>query len=68
MHPNALVIAESGFVNHAQILRYAGLVDGFLVGTSLMRARRIDLALRELIFWPGKNLWLYLCSRCSLSL
>ena len=50
VHPNAVVIAESGFVNNQQILRYAGLVDGFLVGTSLMRARRIDLALRELIF------------------
>jgi len=50
VHPHALVIAESGFVSHQQILQYAHMVDGFLVGTSLMRARRIDLALRELIF------------------
>jgi indole-3-glycerol phosphate synthase/phosphoribosylanthranilate isomerase len=50
VHKQALVVAESGFVNHQQILRYAGVVDGFLVGTSLMRAPRIDLALRELVF------------------
>jgi indole-3-glycerol phosphate synthase/phosphoribosylanthranilate isomerase len=50
VHKNALVIAESGFVNHEQIERYADLVDGFLIGSSLMRASRIDLAVRELIF------------------
>ena len=50
VHDKALVIAESGFVNHQQIQSYDNLVDGFLIGTSLMRAPRIDLALRELIF------------------
>lgn len=50
VHKDALVIAESGFVNHQQIMRYSALVDGFLIGTSLMRSMRIDLALRELVF------------------
>lgn len=49
-HENALVILESGFSQHRQIAQYAKLADGFLIGTSLMRSERIDLALRELIF------------------
>lgn len=48
--PNALVISESGFINHGQVYRYKDVVNGFLVGTSLMRQERIDRALRELIF------------------
>jgi indole-3-glycerol phosphate synthase/phosphoribosylanthranilate isomerase len=47
---NCLVISESGFSHHHQIQELAPLVNGFLVGTYLMRAVRIDLALRELIF------------------
>lgn len=48
--PGVYLISESGFVNHQQIKRYQGRVQAFLVGTSLMRSLRIDLALRELIF------------------
>lgn len=48
--PHTLVISESGFINHGQVHRYKDVVDGFLVGTSLMRQERIDRALRELIF------------------
>lgn len=44
------LISESGFVSHQQIRSYRGRVQAFLVGTSLMRSPRIDLALRELIF------------------
>jgi indole-3-glycerol phosphate synthase/phosphoribosylanthranilate isomerase len=47
---NSYLISESGFVNHEQIHRYKDSVNAFLVGTSLMRQERIDLALRELIF------------------
>lgn len=47
---DTIVISESGFANHAQVMRYGDDVDGFLVGSSLMRSPRIDLALRELIF------------------
>lgn len=46
----SMIISESGFVNHQQIYRYKNKVKGFLIGTSLMRQARIDLALRELIF------------------
>lgn len=47
---DVMIISESGFVNHQQVYRYKNKVDGFLVGTSLMRHQRIDLGLRELIF------------------
>ncbi len=49
-HKNSVVISESGYKNHQQIKIYKHLVDGFLIGTSLMSAKRIDLALREMIF------------------
>lgn len=47
---DTIVISESGFASHAQVLRYQKKVGGFLIGSSLMRSPRIDLALRELIF------------------
>jgi indole-3-glycerol phosphate synthase / phosphoribosylanthranilate isomerase len=49
-HENAILILESGFSHHHQIKQFSALADGFLVGTSLMKSPRIDLALRELIF------------------
>lgn len=48
--PNVLVISESGFSHHKQVRAISPMVDGFLIGTSLMRAERMDLALRELLF------------------
>ncbi|HXW60424.1 MAG TPA: bifunctional indole-3-glycerol-phosphate synthase TrpC/phosphoribosylanthranilate isomerase TrpF [Myxococcota bacterium] len=47
---DAVLISESGFSDHAQVMRYKNKVNGFLVGSSLMRSSRIDLALRALIF------------------
>jgi indole-3-glycerol phosphate synthase/phosphoribosylanthranilate isomerase len=50
----ARLIAESGIRTHADVRRLRGLVDGFLVGTSLMRAADPDAAARRLIFGPTK--------------
>ena len=47
---HALVIVESGIYKRADIQGFDERVDGFLIGTSLMRSPRIDLALRELMF------------------
>lgn len=47
---HALVIVESGIFKRKDIQGFDARVDGFLVGTSLMRSQRIDLALRELMF------------------
>lgn len=49
-HHNALVISESGINERSQIKRFAPIVHGFLIGSALMQALRIDIALRELIF------------------
>ncbi len=46
----ALLISESGFYNRAELQRFSERVNGFLVGSSLMQAPRMDLAVRELIF------------------
>lgn len=46
----AAVIAESGIRDHGDARRLRGSVDGFLVGSSLMKRSDIDRAVRELIF------------------
>jgi len=45
-----LLVSESGIANRADVERLAPLVDGFLVGSSLMRAADPAQAARELIF------------------
>lgn len=48
--PGILKVIESGIQTHEHIREFKGLADGFLVGTSLMRQPRLDVAVRELIF------------------
>jgi len=48
------VISESGIYNNEQIRRLSPLVDGFLVGSSIMAEADIDLACRKLIFGHNK--------------
>jgi indole-3-glycerol phosphate synthase / phosphoribosylanthranilate isomerase len=52
--PDARLIAESGIRGHGDVRRLGTVVDGFLVGTSLMRAADPDRAARRLIFGPTK--------------
>ncbi len=47
---DCLKIVESGIKSHTDIREFSAQADGFLVGTSLMREVRMDLALRDLIF------------------
>jgi indole-3-glycerol phosphate synthase/phosphoribosylanthranilate isomerase len=49
-----VVICESGIRSHAEVRRLAPLVDGFLVGTSLMRATVLPEAVRALVFGMTK--------------
>ena len=44
------VISESGIGSRSDVARLAGYVDGFLVGSSLMRAREPAMTARDLIF------------------
>lgn len=51
---DALVIAESGIGSRRDVERLQNLVDGFLVGTALMRRPDVDRATRELIYGATK--------------
>ena len=48
------VISESGIKTRTDIKRLAPLVDGFLIGSSLMSESRVDLKIRELVFSSTK--------------
>ena len=52
--PNRLLIAESGIETRADVERLAGMIDGFLVGSSLMRADDPAQAARALLFGRTK--------------
>ncbi|RTR37835.1 bifunctional indole-3-glycerol-phosphate synthase TrpC/phosphoribosylanthranilate isomerase TrpF [Shewanella canadensis] len=49
-----VVISESGIYNQAQVRRLSPLVDGFLVGSSLMAEDDLDLACRTLTLGHNK--------------
>ncbi len=46
----AILISESGIYTHEQVRKLAPAVSGFLVGSSIMAEKDIDLACRELIY------------------
>jgi len=48
--PDRILVSESGISSRADVRRLAPLVDGFLVGSSLMRAAEPAQAARELTF------------------
>ena len=51
---NALLIAESGFAEHADIRRVAPFVNGFLIGSALSAQPDVDLACRKLLYGQNK--------------
>lgn len=54
VRPDAVRVAESGLRTHADALAMSRFADAFLVGTSLMRERRLDRACRRLVFGENK--------------
>ncbi|CAL4321915.1 Tryptophan biosynthesis protein TrpCF [Buchnera aphidicola (Eriosoma lanigerum)] len=50
---NTIIISESGISNYNQIRELSPLVDGFLIGSSLMQSTNLDESIRCLIM--GKN-------------
>ena len=50
MAPDRLIVSESGIGSRADIERLAGCADGFLIGTSLMRAADPAQTARALLF------------------
>lgn len=57
-----VIISESGIYSHQDVLRLAPLVEGFLVGSSLMSEKDIDLAAKQLVYGTVK-----ICGTTSLS-
>lgn len=52
--PSALLVSESGIRSRADVRALSPLVDGFLVGASLLGATEPALAARALVFGPVK--------------
>ena len=52
--PDRLLVSESGFCTRADVERIAPLVDGFLIGSSLMRSADPSQAARALLFGRTK--------------
>ena len=52
--PDRILVSESGITNAADVARLAPLVDGFLVGSALMRSAAPAQAARKLIFGRTK--------------
>jgi indole-3-glycerol phosphate synthase/phosphoribosylanthranilate isomerase len=48
--PDRILVSESGIASRTDVERLSPLVDGFLIGSSLMRASEPAQAARELIF------------------
>jgi indole-3-glycerol phosphate synthase/phosphoribosylanthranilate isomerase len=48
--PDRLLVSESGIASRADVDRLSGQVDGFLIGSSLMRAADPAVAARALLF------------------
>ena len=57
-----VVISESGIYTHQDVRRLAPLVDGFLVGSSLMGEKHIELAAKQLVYGKVK-----ICGTTSLT-
>jgi indole-3-glycerol phosphate synthase/phosphoribosylanthranilate isomerase len=57
-----VIISESGIYNHQDVRRLAPLVEGFLVGSSLMSEQNIELAAKQLLYGTVK-----ICGTTSLS-
>jgi indole-3-glycerol phosphate synthase/phosphoribosylanthranilate isomerase len=57
-----VLISESGIYTHQDVRRLAPLVDGFLVGSSLMCEKDIELAAKQLVYGKVK-----ICGTTSLT-
>ncbi|HXK00294.1 MAG TPA: bifunctional indole-3-glycerol-phosphate synthase TrpC/phosphoribosylanthranilate isomerase TrpF, partial [Buchnera sp. (in: enterobacteria)] len=51
---NIKIISESGINNYSQIRELSALVHGFLIGSSLMLQKNLDIAIRKVIMGDNK--------------
>ncbi|MBE8557003.1 MULTISPECIES: bifunctional indole-3-glycerol-phosphate synthase TrpC/phosphoribosylanthranilate isomerase TrpF [Vibrio] len=52
--PNAIVISESGIYTHQQVRDLSTFADGFLIGSSLMAEKNLELAVRKVTLGENK--------------
>ncbi|HAS8182199.1 bifunctional indole-3-glycerol-phosphate synthase TrpC/phosphoribosylanthranilate isomerase TrpF [Vibrio vulnificus] len=52
--PEAIVISESGIYTHQQVRDLAQYADGFLIGSSLMAEKNLELAVRKVTLGENK--------------
>ena len=52
--PEAIVISESGIYNHQQVRDLSTFADGFLIGSSLMAEKNLELAVRKVTLGENK--------------
>ena len=51
---DGIIISESGIYTHKDVLRLAKLVDGFLVGSSVMAEPNVKIAVKKLLYGEVK--------------
>lgn len=51
---NIKIISESGICNYSQVRNLSKLVHGFLIGSSLMKQKNLDIAVRRIIMGDNK--------------
>ncbi|VFP85880.1 Tryptophan biosynthesis protein TrpCF [Buchnera aphidicola (Cinara pseudotaxifoliae)] len=51
---NKIIICESGIKKYQEIRSFSKLVDGFLIGTHLMRSKNLEFSVRKLIYGNNK--------------
>lgn len=51
---NIKIISESGICNYSQVRNLSKLVHGFLIGSSLMKQKNLDIAIRRMIMGDNK--------------
>lgn len=51
---NRIIISESGITENAQIKELSKMVNGFLIGSSLMSKKNLEISIKSLIFGNNK--------------
>ncbi|MCW5197689.1 bifunctional indole-3-glycerol-phosphate synthase TrpC/phosphoribosylanthranilate isomerase TrpF [Buchnera aphidicola] len=54
IHKKAIIISESGFYKNFQLRKLSSIVNGFLIGSSLMKKKNLSIAVKKIIFGNNK--------------
>lgn len=51
---NKIIICESGINNYSQVRSMSGIVNGFLIGTHLMKSKNLERSVKKIIYGNNK--------------